>query len=229
MVSAGWDLRTGLMYVQPTPFHLKSLLGGREDFYIHPGYEIRIDAAPFDDTPFQDEFQKEIYEYARKVADESNFSTILDIGCGSGFKLIANFFDKSTIGLDLAPTVDFLKRRWPGRTWYTPEEFISLPSMVLPAAQMVICSDVVEHVADPDELMAFIRKTQAETIILSTPERDELCLGTHNGPPHNIHHVREWNFSQFHAYVSEWFDIQEHFVIQATQCVKCCIRPLGTL
>lgn len=217
------------MYVQPAPYQLKDLLGTRRNFFIHDGYETRMDAAAFDDTPFQDEFQKEIYEYARKVVNDYGLVSVLDIGCGSGFKLIANFFDLPTVGLDFAPTVEFLKRRWPGRAWYTPEEFVSLPHLTFPIADLVICSDVIEHVQNPDELMEFIQKTQAETIILSTPERDELCLGTHNGPPKNIHHVREWNFSQFHAYVSEWFDIKQHFVIQATQCVECSPRPLGAI
>jgi hypothetical protein len=46
---------------------------------------------------------------------------------------------------------------------------------------------------------------QPKVLVISTPERDQLCLGTHNGPPKNIHHVREWNFAQFHAYVQQWF------------------------
>jgi 2-polyprenyl-3-methyl-5-hydroxy-6-metoxy-1,4-benzoquinol methylase len=140
-----------------------------------------------------------------------------------------NFFDRATVGLDLEPTVAFLKQKWPGRSWYTPNEFETMPHLSFPVAGMVICSDVVEHVTDPDDLMLFIQRTQAETIILSTPERDELCLGTHNGPPRNPHHVREWNYNQFHAYVLSWFDIKEHFVLNGTQCVQCSIRPLGAI
>lgn len=202
--------------IDPAPFSLRSCVGLKENFFIHDGYQIQEEPLAFDDTGFRDEFQREVYEYARQVVDAEHMRNICDIGCGSGFKLITTFFDKYTLGVDLAPTVKFLNKKWPGREWCTPEELDDAQHF-----ELAICSDVVEHLENPDQLMDTLRGLRAR-VILSTPERDQLCLGTHNGPPRNAHHVREWNFSELHAYVSEWFEIKEHFVVKGTQVVDCC-------
>jgi SAM-dependent methyltransferase len=202
------------MKVQPAPFALRNAVGPRENYFIHDGYSSRTDAKEFDDTAFTDEFQREVYEYGRQVALLHNLSTVLDLGCGSGFKLITNFLEFDTAGIDLEPTVAFLRKRWPGRKWDTSADRVS-PS------DLVICADVIEHVANPDDLLDTIIRKQPKRVIISTPERDTLCLGTHDGPPKNLHHVREWNFSEFHAYIGSRFHIKQHFVINQTQCIEC--------
>jgi hypothetical protein len=201
--------------IHPAPYQLRNVIGAPEEYFIHPGYTIRKDNEEFDDTPFRDEFQREVYEYARQVLDAEKFKSVCDIGCGSGFKLITNFFDVETLGIELPQTAEFLCKKWPGRNWADHNDPIDAPY------DLIISSDVIEHVADPNELLTKIKEMQPKRIILSTPERDQLCLGTHNGPPKNIHHVREWNYSEFGAYIGSWFHIREHFVVNGTQVVEC--------
>ena len=58
----------------------------------------------------------------------------------------------------------------------------------------------------------------------STPDRNLLRVGTHDGPPANPAHVREWSFAEFHAYIAQSFRIEEHFIscaAQGTQCLLC--------
>lgn len=71
----------------------------------------------------------------------------------------------------------------------------------------LICSDVIEHVEDPDQILAYLEAIRPEQIVISTPDRDEIKLDTQDGPPRNIHHVREWTHDEFVAYLSSRFDI----------------------
>lgn len=201
----------------PAPFACRNCVGQPEDYFIHSGYEPRLDNEAFDDTPFTDEFQLEVYQYAKQVAEHDHLKTICDVGCGSGFKLVTNFFEYDTLGLEVPAMVAFLQKRWFGRKWEVCD-FDNLPDFV---PGLVICSDVIEHLAEPNELLDYLEKLSPHRLIISTPERDELCNGTHNGPPHNLHHVREWNFAELHAYIGSRFQIREHFVINATQVIDC--------
>lgn len=205
------------MYLQPAPFRLRSEIGLRGNYFIHYGYQSRLDNQAFDDRYLEDEFQKEVYQYARQVAGDNPL--VLDVGCGSGFKLVTNFFDCETVGLELPETVEFLQRKWPGtrHKWTT----VDLETDAYTWPTLVICSDVIEHIPDPSVLLDFLSRSKGAKLIISTPERDELCNGTHDGPPKNIHHVREWNFAEFHAYLGSRFYIREHFVIQGTQILEC--------
>jgi hypothetical protein len=99
----------------------------------------------------------------------------------------------------------------------------------VPRADLVIASDVIEHVPDPDALLQYILCIAPRSVILSTPDRNLLRLGTHNGPPLNPTHLREWSMAELHAYLSVFLEIDEHFIssaAQATQCVLARPRPL---
>ncbi len=56
------------------------------NYFIRPGYAVNLPNEFFDDTPFRDQWQKEVYLEAANLASERGLCTILDIGCGSGFK-----------------------------------------------------------------------------------------------------------------------------------------------
>ena len=86
-------------------------------YCIKDGYTARINNRFFDDTPLKDEWQKEVYEKARELADSFGLNSVLDIGTGSGFKLLKYFSDKTTLGIDVRRTVLWLKRAYPDRNW----------------------------------------------------------------------------------------------------------------
>lgn len=197
-----------------------SSVGNRQNYFVHDGYRHRDQAVYFDDTQNTDQSQLEVYEFAKEICDRERLSTIYDIGCGSGYKLIKYFRDRQTVGIDLPKTCDWLNRKYPGRIWRDPDSLAGSDTRV----DMVIASDVIEHVEDPDQLMVTIQRLRSRYVVLSTPDRDLLRVGTHNGPPLNPAHVREWSFMEFEVYVSEYFRVLEHFVScapQATQCLLC--------
>jgi len=66
--------------------------------------------------------------------------------------------------------------------------------------------------------------TGSETILGS--DRNLLRVRTHDGPPKNPAHVREWSFAEFHAYIAPWFHIEHYFIscaAQGTQCLLCTL------
>jgi SAM-dependent methyltransferase len=200
------------------------VVGNRADFCIHDGYRARTAAAYFNDQANGDLWQREVYTFAREIFNQNCLSTVADVGCGSGYKLVHFFRDCKTIGLDVPDTCAQLRRRYPLRTW-VEADFGFNPGIT---ADLVIASDVIEHLVNPDELMSYIAQLRPRFVVLSTPERNLLLAGTHDGPPSNPSHIREWNFVEFKAYVGEWFEVVEHFVSnsgQGTQCILC--RPFA--
>ncbi|MEM9882426.1 MAG: methyltransferase domain-containing protein, partial [Planctomycetota bacterium] len=79
-------------------------------------------------------------------------------------------------------------------------------------ADLVMSVDVIEHMLDPDLLLDFIRgHTHADSwVVVSTPERD-VRRGPDNMKSKKAEHVREWNQSEFAAYLDDrGFEVVEH-------------------
>jgi hypothetical protein len=183
-------------------------------YCIKDGYKARLKNRFFDDTPLKDEWQDEVYAKAKTLADLHGFQSILDIGTGSGFKLLKYFSDRETLGIDLPPTVKWLKRTYPDRKW--SDRFDPHPGF-----DLLICADVIEHIPDPDQVLALIEQCRPQVAVISTPDRSLLKRG-HDGPPGNKAHVREWAFTEFAQYIGGRFRVMEHFIsnpVQSTQVI----------
>ena len=154
-----------------------------------------------------------------KLRTQLIWRSILDIGCGSGFKLVKYLYNRTTIGVDIAETCARLQKRYPRRPWAISD----FSAAVTPKADLVIASDVIEHLADPDELLDFIVRVAPKYVVISTPDRNLLRVGTHNGPPSNPAHLREWSMADLDAYVSEFLEVIEHFVSYAPQATQCVL------
>lgn len=164
----------------------------------------------FDDSPYLDQYQDEVYKYIRSLVPDK--ATVVDIGCGSGFKLMKYFKECKTIGHEVEPTLSFLKNKYPHRLW-TQSDF-STP--LLEDIDCMMSIDCIEHLTDPDQLLEFFRKSNTKLICISTPSRWE----NPQGPPSNGYHVREWNTGEFADYIhSKGFKIKEHKIFGNTQLV----------
>ena len=187
-------------------------------YHMAEGYASRAAAQAHDDTTFKDEWQDEIYALARKLVDAHGLTSVFDIGCGSGFKLVKYFASSATVGAEVSPTYEFLLHRYPDRRWIRSDFSVPFEEKV----DLVIAADVVEHLHDPDALMRFIAAIDCRFVILSTTDRD--LLGGGHGPPRNPCHVREWTSGEFRSYVASHFPILEHGISnpqQAAQVVIC--------
>lgn len=188
-------------------------------YKINEHYVSRNQIEFYDDTSNTDEWQDEVYQYARSIFDKNDFNSILDIGTGSGYKLCKYFEKENTLGIDLPETVKFLKEKYPLKSWisnFKEQEGYDL----------IICSDVIEHLLDPDELLSIISKSKPKMIILSTPDRSLISKEFQNGPPKNVSHVREWSFEEFNNYIGTYFQIIDHFISNYNQKTQVILAKL---
>jgi hypothetical protein len=188
----------------------------KDEFCIKSDYCPRSKYIQFDDRNNADEYQDAIYKQIRNFAFEVGASRILDIGCGSAFKLL-KYLDKfDTLGLEMPNTFEYLKKKYPDRNWCL-SNFNNPP---IQKFDIVISVDVIDHLLHTDELLVFIKKINCDYVILSTPDRSKLGIFAQYRPI-NIYHVREWSRDEFVDYVSinfsviksEVLDHHDHFLI----------------
>lgn len=188
-------------------------------------YQIRKELEYFDDTCNTDNWQKEVYISAKKLADRLNVSNVYDFGCGSGYKLIKNF-ESSNIrfcGVDLEPTIRILRAKYPMIPWLTSDEF-NLKE--LSSNSMLICSDVIEHIPSPDVFLEELAMSDVKVVVFSTPARELLTQDNQTldlGPPLNKSHVCEWSCLEFSKFIGKYFNISEHFVSNAKQATQVIV------
>lgn len=191
---------------------------------IKKGYLHRESVNHFLDMEFSDEWQDEVYSLAKLFFDNNSFKSVIDVGTGSGFKLMKYFSEFDTIGMEIEPGLTALKNKYPDRMWLNPLEtnFLELQS------DIVITSDVIEHVPNPLEFLKNLKKINSvKYYFISTPERRYLYNSLDFGPPTNTHHYREWQHNEFYDFVSQEFQIVYHFISnipQATQLIVCKVK-----
>ena len=188
-------------------------------FSIKPGYHHATSVEQFDDTLFTDEWQKDVYALAASLAREFKYRTILDIGCGSGYKLVNMLQQYDTTGIEVEPTFSWLQQKYPNRKWLLFDD--AEPANL--TADLVICADVIEHIDNPDDMMDFLADINFRQCIISTPERDAVAGKNDYGPPENTTHYREWNAIEFKNYVRGWLYVQEQRIFDGKSTAQVLI------
>lgn len=193
-----------------------------DHYHLRDGYicNLGLDgkAIPFlDDEHGSTLYQYKVYQYARKIIKSRNFCRLLDVGCGYGIKLkeIIHPVCQNIVGIDGNYAIKFCSNSYSFGDWYHDD--IENPTLKLDRKfDLIISSDVIEHMVDPDKLLEYIKKYshKATQIIVSTPERDRISNQNPQGPPRNLSHVREWNMAELHSYFkSRGLRIIRHFLL----------------
>lgn len=144
-------------------------------------------------------YQDAVYRIAARRA---RGKLALDVGCGTGQNLVRRVgtVTDRTIGVDQPSAIEMARVAYPDRQWIAgdlgaDEVWTDLGAL---APDVVICADVIEHVADPHELLERLRELlgAASVLVLSTPDRARTEDQAELGPPRNARHVREWAFPE---------------------------------
>ena len=191
-----------------------------KNYFIKASYQHRETYSYFNDTVNEDNWQKEVYITARKLFDVRRFSSVVDYGCGSSFKLIKHFGNTDFIGIDVKETVEKLKDKYPSYEWSTDVSKCK-------NYDLLICSDVIEHFPDPDILIENIKVCNPKLIVISTPDRD-LLSKNQDGPPENPCHMREWAFQEFAEYIGYHFEIIDHYISNIEQATQLIVARIKT-
>ena len=185
-------------------------------YYIMEDYVINENPTHHNDINYTDEGQDEVYMFAKTILERENLNTVVDVGCGSGYKLIKYFDQYNTIGTETEPCISFLKQKYPNKVWINSGEPEKSFSDYKQNCDLLICSDVVEHIIDPQILMDYLNSFEFKYLIISTPDRlvlrDKISgygMRSWVGPPINEAHVREWEFDEFNNFLSETFNVIE--------------------
>jgi len=193
-----------------------------DKYFLPIGYQINASPQHYVDINETDAWQKEVYVYAKKLMTDKKLKSVIDVGCGSGFKLVNYLAEFDTTGIETEPCISFLRKKYPSHKWLDSGEPEKSFNFVDLSSDVVICSDVIEHIVDPDELVKFLLSINTSYYIISTPCRERLVQyhGRKNlNPPINKAHVREWTMEEFKLYLSKTFTIHSSFYgISQNEC-----------
>lgn len=152
-------------------------------------------------------FQPDVYTFAEWVAEMVAADRIIDVGCGWADKL-AGIHDRqlerfSYVGIDFGSNIEHCRQAYGWGKWVEADLEAGCDIECIYEPTVIICSDVIEHLADPTSLVRSLATSGADAIIISTPERDVQYGAQHFGPPQNPCHVREWNGAELAAYLTQ--------------------------
>ena len=158
-------------------------------------------------------YQADVYIHLRNKIDFTH--SILDIGCGPGTKLKKYILPitKHITGIDQKSAIDKCKENFKEIGQWIEHDLESTKIDLEKNFDFIICSDVVEHLEDPDKLIKLIKKflNKDTIVIFSTPDRDRL-RGKDCTKSEKLEHVREWNKVEFSNYIKYHnFRVLEHF------------------
>lgn len=224
----------------------------RKRYHIPDWYTARTDAVHYDDIAADPSkaryYQREVYLHVLDMMEQhegpsaggtsgrgetsgppaggsSAWKRVVDVGTGAGYKLIEILGDYDTIGIETDPAISHLRSRYPDRNWVDS----GLPDETFPAevwdTDVLLCSDVVEHVKDPDILLNYLKRFKYKVLIISTPDRERLrnhpdlkdAYGEKawKGPPLNLSHFREWTSEEFKLYLADHFTLVSSHIGEA--------------
>lgn len=164
-------------------------------------------------TGFRIYRQYYVYETIRKLIKKYKLQSVLDIGCGTGIKLVKLIYPVcyDIYGVDCPEIVDINRKNY-GPLFFFSDDIENPKFPLNKKFDLIIAADVIEHLVDPGNLLSYIKgySHKSTYIVISTPERD-LLRGKENIRPINKSHVREWNRKEFYLYLkSSGFTVLYH-------------------
>lgn len=154
------------------------------------------------------DFQAHVYRLAARLVRRHQLRAIVDVGCGPAIKTRRFLFQpgRRVVGIDQPDMVRYCRERYRELEFYADDfdtPFLDLEASGLHQSfDCVVCADVIEHVRDPDVLVAYLCSLGREDaiIVISTPERD-VVRGPDCMECPKADHVREWNADEFARYL----------------------------
>jgi hypothetical protein len=146
----------------------------RETFLRRVRTSVDRDLTSFDHHPHGDYTPSAFRHYIRQIAlihalEGLEFSTALDVGCAEGYfmNVVRDRFGSDVWGVDLSP-VALAKAHEKDGLKVAGAEATHLP-FADGSFDLVYSTEVIEHVLDPDLMLAEMRRVSRGTVLVSTP------------------------------------------------------------
>jgi len=149
-------------------------------------------------------YQWAAYQWANEIIKKNRIDRVVDVGCGFAYKLHALHLENPNVefhGVDQPNAIALCRSHYSFGKWLGVD-LEDNPMKPHVKFGLVICSDVIEHVGNPDILINYLKQIVVKHgyILISTVERDVLRgHGVLSCP--NKAHVREWNAREFGHYL----------------------------
>ena len=196
-----------------------ALIRSHPQHCIRAGYRHRNEDYWQAEGPNQDQLQKGIYRRAAKFFKQMRLQSVVDIACGSAYKLRVNFKNTTFRGMDSAAKVESLRKIYPEQRW----DVCTTQTLADIQEDMVICVNLLEKIQHPDQLMALLSVSKAQYFVFATPDRDIVRSVSDMGPPRNNAHRREWNGPEWRQFLGQWFDVLEHDLTDDAEGVQMAV------
>lgn len=156
-----------------------------------------------------DAFHDRIFAFVQRADPDS----VLDAGCGEGFgvyDLAERNAALNLTGIDLdADAVAYARARFGDVASFDHGSILDLPYDAA-SRDLVLCSEVLEHLHDPDDAVAELKRVARTHVLITVPLEPYFqalndvaqWLGISDDPEH----VQFWDHGAFRAFVTDHFD-----------------------
>ncbi len=158
-----------------------------------------------------DNFYKAFFEEIRKKKPK----TILDVGCGEGFtleRLHQQGIGEKLEGVDFLKTaIEIGKKQYPHLT-LKEGTIYDLPYKDN-SFDLVICSEVLEHLEDPEKALSELERVTKKHIVLSVPNEPWFMIANFlrgknwSRWGNDIEHINHWSTNGFVKFVETKFRV----------------------
>lgn len=187
----------------------------QHQYLIKPNYTPNLLPRTYRDSlEYSHLYQTQVYQLAAKLIDKHNLKSVVDVGCGHGYKLNKYISPKTLdiTGIDHPQSISYCTKTYKFGTFVSDniEKPYNKPTRKF---DLILSVDVIEHLFRPELLIDYLKSLAHNDsyIVISTPDRDLVRGPDDLGPPANLAHVREWNKTELAKFIkSQKLRIKEH-------------------
>lgn len=171
------------------------------------------------------------YETLVEAVGETKCESLLDAGCGEGFvvDLLAKAYpDVKITGIDVSEeAIEFAKKNFGDSARFRPGSVYKLPFSDK-SFDTVLCSEVLEHLDDPNRAVAELRRVARNYVVISVPHEPYFQwlnnVGQFLRVSEDPGHVNFWTAKTFPAFINAHFS-DAKFTLK--QLYQIAVAPVG--
>ena len=171
------------------------------------------------------------YEELLEAIGKTECESLLDAGCGEGFVLdfVAKAYpDVKLTGVDVSEAaVEYAKEHFGDVARFRPGSVYKLPFSDK-SFDTVLCSEVLEHLDDPNKAVAELKRVARNYVVISVPHEPYFQWLNNLGQLLRVSsdpgHVNFWTSTTFQAFIRAHFDTP---AFAWRQLYQIAVAPVG--